>query len=117
MDCDALRFTINCHSLKRIKTFLKSRRVWGLLATGVVFYTIVSLLGRIDVTGIVPDTEKIARNIMEIWPRMPFFAQKETTANGQTEIRYTIPTKQLTPQDLKLMGMTNSTTHPSPPKK
>jgi hypothetical protein len=97
--------------------------MWGLIGTGVALYLLVFVVfGKIDMSWIMPDTSQIARTMVEVWPRMPFFAvQKETVgeARGKGEgqvIYYTVPTRQLTPQELARMGATNGIPHPAAPK-
>jgi hypothetical protein len=109
--------------LNKIASFFKSTRVWGLAGTAVVLYFLLFVvLGRIDMSWIMPDTNQIARTLISLWPRMPFFAvQKETVkdANGKDAGQvyyYTVPTRQLTPQELARMGLTNGVAHPARPK-
>jgi hypothetical protein len=101
-----------------LATIFRSRRLWGLTGTAVILYfLVVVVLGRIDMSWIMPNTKEIARAIITIWPRMPFFqVDREQVAGGQ-EVYYTVPTRQLTPQELARMGVTtNATAHPAPPK-
>jgi hypothetical protein len=109
--------------LNKIAAFSKSTRLWGLVGTGVALYFLVFVvLGRLDMSWIMPDTNQIARTLIEIWPRMPFFAvQKDTVKDAQGKdygqvIYYTVPTRQLTPQELARMGITNGVAHPAAPK-
>jgi hypothetical protein len=91
----------------------KSRRLWGLLGTTVglyVFFFVV--LGRLDMTWAMPDTAKIARNIIKVWPQMPFFVQKEKTDQGDV-VYYTVSTRQYTQAELKQMGVTNAVAQPA----
>jgi hypothetical protein len=106
--------------LNLIKSFFQSRRLWGLTGTAVVLYFVAFVVfGKVDLSGIMPDTNKIARALIDAWPRMPFFAvQKEPAKDGKNEeVYYTVPTRQLTPQELAQMGVTNATAHPIAPKK
>ena len=100
-------------------SLLRSRRLWGLTGTALVLYFVVFVVfGRVDVSWLMPPTTQIARAILDVWPRMPFFAvQKEsvTGSNGR-EIYYTVPTRQFTPQELKRMGVTNGVAHPAEPR-
>jgi hypothetical protein len=88
----------------------------------VLYFLIVVVLGRLDMSWLMPDTNQIARTLIEVWPHMPFFeASKgpENDVNGKNAgqvIYYTVPTRQLTPQELAKMGMTNAAAHPMPPK-
>ena len=105
--------------MKPLSSILKSPRLWGLTGTALVLYFLVFVVfGKLDVSGIMPPTDKIANAILNVWPRMPFFAvQKETIDGGKgQEIYYTVPTRQLTPQELARMGATNVVTHPAAPK-
>ncbi len=102
---------------------LKSRRIWGLAGTAIVLYLLTFVIfGKLNVSGIMPDTNQIARTIITVWPRMPFFTvQKESVSDGSADgrgqyIYYTVPTRQLTPQELAQMGVTNSVAHPAMPK-
>jgi hypothetical protein len=104
--------------LNPLNSILKSPRLWGLTGTALVLYFLVFVvLGSIDVSGVFP-TQKIANAILEVWPRMPFFAVQKEWVNGGKgrEIYYTVPTRQLTPQELARMGATNGAPHPLAPK-
>lgn len=99
-------------------SILKSTRLWGLTGTALVLYFLVFVvLGNIDVGWMFP-TQKIANAILEAWPRMPFFAVQQNSINGGKgqEIEYTVPTRQLTPQEIARMGATNGAAHPAAPK-
>ena len=90
------------------------------MATAVVLYFLVFVVfGKADMSWIMPDTNQIARSIISIWPRMPFFAvQKGPAPDGKgEEIYYTVPTRQLTAQELARMGLTNNIGRPAPPAK
>lgn len=109
--------------MNTVYSILKSTRLWGLTGTALILYFLVFVvLGKLDMSWIMPDTNEIARTIISVWPRMPFFAvQKEnvTGMNGQVQgqiIYYTVPTRQFTPQELARMGLTNAVPHPAPPK-
>jgi hypothetical protein len=106
--------------LNTVYSILKSPRLWGLTGTALVLYFLVFVvLGNIDVSWIMPPTDKIANAIIEIWPRMPFFTVERESINGGKgeEIYYTVPTRQLTPQEIARMGRTSGAAHPAPPKK
>ncbi len=95
---------------------LRSTRLWGLLGTGAALYVLVFyVLGGIDVSGVMPDTNDIARTIIKVWPKMPFFVQKEQTPQGEV-IYYTVSTHQYTQAELRQMGVTNAVAHPAKPK-
>jgi hypothetical protein len=98
-------------------SILKSTRLWGLMGTAVVLYFLAFVVfGKLDVSWIMPPTDKIAAAIIDVWPKMPFFVQRETLENGQIEIRYTVPTHQLTRAEMGRLGITNMTSHPASPK-
>jgi hypothetical protein len=122
-DCRPLEFAVKSFVVNMIVSLLKSTRVWGMIGTGAVLYLVVFVVfGKLDMSWIMPDTNQIARTFIEVWPRMPFFAvQRETLTNadGQDQgqvIYYTVPTRQLTPQDLAQMGATNTAARPAAPK-
>jgi len=71
-----------------------------------------------NVSRIMPPTTQIANAILEVWPRMPFFTVQTESVNGgkSREIYYTVPTRQLTPQEIARMGVTNAAVHPAAPK-
>jgi hypothetical protein len=105
--------------LKQLYSFFKSPRLWGLTGTALVLYFLVIVVfGKLDVSWFMPPTDQIARTIISVWPRMPFFAVQKESVNGGRgqEIYYTVPTRQLTPQELARMGATNGTAHPVAPK-
>jgi hypothetical protein len=109
--------------LNTVYSILKSTRLWGLAGTALVLYFLVFVvLGKLDMSWIMPNTTEIARTFISVWPRMPFFAvQKEnvTGVNGQVQgqiIYYTVPTRQFTQQELARMGVTNAIAHPAAPK-
>ncbi len=105
-------------SMKTLSRILKSHHCWGLLGTGAAMYLLLVLVGKIDVGWMMPDTQRLAREIIKVWPQMPFFAvAKEPAKDGQGEvIYYTVPTRQFTPQELAQMGVTNATAHPAQPR-
>jgi len=105
--------------LKPLYSILKSPRLWGLTGTALALYFLVFVvLGKLDVSWIMPPTDKIANALLEVWPRLPFFAVQTESINGGNgrEIYYTVPTRQLTPQEIARMGATNGAVHPAVPK-
>jgi len=105
--------------LNTVYSLLKSTRLWGLTGTALVLYFLVFVvLGKLDMSWIMPDTNQIARTLIEVWPRMPFFAVQKVSINGGQgqEIDYTVPTRQFTPQEIARMGATNRAAHPAAPK-
>ena len=94
----------------------KSVRFWGLLGTAIglyVFFFII--LGKIDMTWAMPDTNRIARNIIKVWPQMPFFVQTEQTPQGEVTL-YTVSTHQFTQAELRQMGVTNAAPQSAKPR-
>ena len=105
--------------MKPIYSILKSTRLWGLTGTALVLYFLVFVVfGKLDVSWIMPDSNQIARTLIEVWPRMPFFTVQKESVNGGKgqEIDYTVPTRQITPQELEQMGVTNAGGRPAAPK-
>ena len=84
----------------------------------VLYFLVFVVFGKVNVGWMLPDTDRFARTLMAAWPKMPFFAvQKEPANDGKgEEVYYTVPTRQLTQQELAQMGMTNATAHPVAPK-
>jgi hypothetical protein len=98
---------------------LRSRRLWGLGGTALVLYFLVFVIfGKLDMSWIMPDTNEIARTFISVWPQMPFFSmQKEPAPGGQGQvIYYTVPTRQISRQEMARMGMTNNAVNPAAPK-
>jgi hypothetical protein len=86
----------------------KSVRFWGLLGTAIGLYVFFFvILGKLDMTWAMPDTGKIARSIINVWPQMPFFVRKEQTPQGEV-VTYTLSTHLVTPAELKQAGVTNA---------
>jgi uncharacterized SAM-binding protein YcdF (DUF218 family) len=95
---------------------LKSTRLWGLLGTAVVLYFLFFVvLGNLNMSWIMPDTNRIASTLIKVWPQMPFFVHKEQTVQGEV-VYYTVSTHQYTPAELKQMGLTNATPQPAKPR-
>ena len=105
--------------MTKLKSILKSARLWGLAGTAVVLYFLIFVVfGKTDMSWIMPDTNQIARSVMVAWQDLPFFAVKMGAVDegkGQY-IYYTVPTRQFTPQQLAQMGVTNAVAHPAPAK-
>lgn len=102
----------------RIPSFLRSQRLWGLTGTAVALYLLIFVvLGKVDIGWMLP-TRRIAEAIIHVWPRLPFFStEREVNADGTVEIRYTVPTRQFTKQELDRMQGTNRTAKPTEPEK
>ena len=104
--------------MKPLYSILKSTRLWGLTGTAIGLYFLVFVvLGNIDVGWMFP-TQKIAKAIIEVWPNLPFFSVHKESINGGKgqEIEYTVPTRQLTPQEIARMGATNAVAQPAASK-
>ena len=88
----------------------------GLFLAG--YIVVIGIFGNVDVSWLMPPTDKIANAILEVWPRLPFFAVQKESINGGNgeEIYYTVSTRQFTPQELLRMGATNGVVHPTAPK-
>jgi hypothetical protein len=115
-DCRPFSLGVPYLIVKRLRSILKSTRLWGLLGTGAIMYFLVFVVfGKVDVSWIMPDTKQIARTIIDVWPKMPFFVQTDHTAQGDVTY-YTVSTHQLTRQELKQMGVTNAVAAPAKPK-
>ena len=100
-------------------SIFKSRRLWGLTGTGFVLsFVVFVVFGRINLSWIMPDTDRMARTLIEVWPRLPFFTLEKKPVNGgkAEEVYYTVPTRQLTPQEIVRMGATNGVARPAAPR-
>jgi len=76
-------------------------RVMGITTGFLLLYIVViGVFGRVDISGLLPI--KLAAGIEAAWPRMPFFSvEKEAVEGGKgEEIYYTVPSRQLTPQEV-----------------
>jgi hypothetical protein len=80
------------------------QRVLGLTLTGFVLYFVIFVIfGKTDVGWMLPP---VVRHIQ--WPDLPrFFVTTQKTADGQEETIYTVPSRQLTPQELAQLTATN----------
>jgi len=79
-------------------------RFMGITGLFLVLYIVVfGVFGNVDVSGLLPI--KLATEIQEAWPQMPFFTVQKEPVNGGhgQEIYYTVPTRQITPQELAQM--------------
>ena len=104
--------------MKLISLF-KSRRLWGLIGTAVGLYFLVFIvLGRLNMSWIMPDTNQLARSVIIAWQDLPFFTTKTDSSDDGKDryIYYTVPTKQFTARELAQMGMTNAVAKPVAPK-
>jgi hypothetical protein len=76
-------------------------RVMGITGLFLLLYIVViGVFGRVDISGLLP--VKFAASLQEAWPKMPFFSvEKEAVDGGKgEEIYYTVPSRQLTPQEV-----------------
>jgi hypothetical protein len=80
-------------------------RMLGLAVTAFLFYLLVFVVfGRTDVSWLI--SKNPAPHFY--WPDLPhFFVSKETTPSGQEETIYSVPSRQLTAQELSQLGATN----------
>jgi hypothetical protein len=90
---------------------LRWQRMLGLLTTGLILYFVVFVVfGRTDVGWMLP---KVIRHIQ--WPDLPrFFYSTQKTPDGQEEAIYTVPSRQLTAQELAQLTATNTAPATSP---
>ncbi len=102
--------------MQNVRALFQSRRFWGLTGTALVLALLLKIFAGLDVSWIMPPTNQIAQAIIDVWPQMPFFVNKEPTASGGEVIYYTVPTRQMTPQELARMGVTNRLEHPAAPR-
>ena len=96
---------------------LLRRRVLGLTGTALVFYLIFGVaLAKVDVSWLLP-TGKMANAVIVFWRDLPFFTvAKGPVVNGKGQATYyTVPTQQVTRQEMALMMGTNAIAHPAPP--
>jgi hypothetical protein len=101
-----------------LSSLFRSRRLWGLAGTALTLGALFLMLKELDVSGVMPDTQRIAQTIIEVWPHMPFFeVQKGPNPNGDgTYTYYTVPTRQFSQEELKQLGVTNVVAQPAKPK-
>jgi len=79
-----------------------------------VYIVVIGIFGNVDISAWLPI--KLATSLQEAWPRMPFFTvQQQAGPDGQGQvIYYTVPTRQITPQELARMKVPPLPTKPSP---
>jgi hypothetical protein len=76
-------------------------RIMGITTLFLLLYIVViGIFGRVDITGLLPI--KLAASIQQAWPEMPFFSTAKTVSDDgkEKEVYYTVPTRQLTPQEV-----------------
>jgi hypothetical protein len=96
---------------------LLRRRVLGLAGTALGFYLVFGvLLAKVNVGWLLP-TDKMAGEVIVFWRDLPFFnVEKVPDANGNGEVTYyTVPTRQVTRQEMAQMMGTNAAANPAPP--
>ncbi len=73
-------------------------------------------LANVDVGWLLP-TNKMATAVIAFWQDLPFFTvEKGPADNGNGQVTYyTVPTQQVTRQEMALMMGTNATAHPAAP--
>jgi hypothetical protein len=78
--------------------------ITGLFLIG--YIVIIGIFGNVDITPILP--MQLATSIETHWPNLPFFnVQKEPVDDGKDqETYYTVPTRQLTPQEIAKLKAT-----------
>lgn len=78
-------------------------RFMGITGISLLLYCVViGLFGNVDISGYLP--MRLAASIQMAWPEMPFFSMKKEPVGGGQEIYYTVPTRQLTPQEVAQMS-------------
>ena len=78
--------------------------ITGLFLLG--YIVVIGIFGNVDISPLLPT--QLASSIQTHWPDLPFFAvqkQRLDDGNGQ-EIYYTVPTRQLTPQEIAKLKAT-----------
>ncbi len=88
-------------------------RVLGITGLSIAAYFLVFVvLGKTDVSWLLPPSAPHFH-----WPDLPsFFVQKEAAPGGGTETVYTVPSRQLTAQELAQLGGKNRTAPPAAKK-
>jgi hypothetical protein len=75
------------------------------------YIVIIGIFGNTDISGFLP--QETAKAIATRWPNLPFFkTQRQTLDDDQQETYFTVPTRQLTPQELAALMATG--TKPKP---
>jgi hypothetical protein len=93
------------------------RRALGLAATALGYYLLFwVVLAKVNV-GWLPQTNKMANAVIAFWQDLPFFTvEKGPDADGNGQVTYyTVPTRQVTRQELAQMMGTNAAPNPAPP--
>jgi len=78
--------------------------ITGLFLIG--YIVIIGIFGNVNIEPALPT--KLATTIMTHWPRLPLFMVEKESINGGKgqEIYYTVPTRQLTPQEIAQLNAT-----------
>jgi hypothetical protein len=92
-------------SWRRFHYFFHWQRLLGLALTALLGYLLVFVvLGKTDVSWMVSKGAAYRFH----WPDLPrFFVRKETTSDGREETVYSVPSRQLTAQELAQLSATN----------
>ncbi len=84
-----------------------------MLAIGAAGYLLFFVaLRKTDVSWMLP-TRRLADSLQQLWPDMPFFSVRHESTPQGDETLYTVPTRQVTPQEMQEMGMTNAVVEPA----
>ncbi len=77
--------------------------ITGLCLIG--YIVVIGIFGNTDISPLLPND--FARTVQVHWPDMPFFkAQSRVLDDGEKETFYTVPTRQLTPQEIAALKAT-----------
>jgi hypothetical protein len=75
------------------------------------YFLLFGVLGKYDINWALP-WKKLFR---APWPELPFFSSwKTTTEDGQQEVIYRVPSRQLTPQEIAQLRYTPPATNATP---
>jgi hypothetical protein len=87
-------------------------RTIGISCVALLGYILLfGVLGRYDINWALPWKKLVRMH----WPDMPFFSSwKTTTADGQQEVIYQVPSHQLTKQEIALLRYTPPATNAAP---
>lgn len=76
--------------------------ITGLFLIG--YIVVIGIFGNTDISSLLPTT--LARNIQVHWPDLPFFKTQKFVTHDDTETFYTVPTRQLTPEEIARLKAT-----------
>ena len=86
-------------------------RIVGIAALSLVAYFLAFVVfGKTDVSWLFPQSA-----LRFQWPDLPYFSTRhEVSSDGKTQATYyTVPTRQITPQELRQLSGTNQTARPA----